>query len=123
LLVAITGATIGKLGIVKRYQSLAFSGDLLRLRVSGGIDPHYLLFVLDHRIGQVQLTRWITGSTNGHLAPRDIARVLIPRLDDQTEREIVRLMEQSLMKRRASERLLCQAKARVEQLVEEGAQS
>ena len=29
LLLAITGATIGKIGIVKRYERLAFSGDLL----------------------------------------------------------------------------------------------
>jgi len=80
LLLAITGATIGKTGIVKRYTDLAFSGDVLRLRTNSEIDPNYLLLTLDHQLGQVQLIRWISGSTYGHLAPRDVARVLVPRL-------------------------------------------
>lgn len=122
LLLAITGATIGKIGIVKRYEQLAFSGDLLCLRTAESIDPHYLLLALDHKIGQVQFNRWITGSTNGHLAPRDVARVLVPRLSNQTEAKIAELVESSLCKRHESEQLLEKAKARVEQLIEEAAQ-
>jgi type I restriction enzyme, S subunit len=119
LLLAITGATIGKIGIVKRYNRLAFSGDLFMLRAKSEIEPHYLLLVLDHKIGQVQFTRWITGSTNGHLAPRDVGRVLIPRLDENIENQIAELVKKSLCKRIASEQLLDQAKIRVEQLIEE----
>lgn len=119
LLLAITGATIGKIGIVKRYEQLAFSGDLLCLRTAESIDPHYLLLVLDHKVGQVQFNRWITGSTNGHLAPRDVARVLVPRLSGETEAKIAKLVKSSLLKRQESEHLLEQAKARVEQLIEE----
>ncbi len=121
LLLAITGATIGKIGIVKRYKQLAFSGDLLCLKISPGIDPHYLLVVLDHTIGQVQFNRWITGSTNGHLAPRDVGRVLVPRLKKSIESRIAGLVEESLRKRLESEKLLEQAKSRVEQLIEEAA--
>jgi type I restriction enzyme S subunit len=117
LLLAITGATIGKIGIVKRYERLAFSGDLLCLR-AGSIDPHYLLLALDHKVGQVQFNRWITGSTNGHLAPRDVARVLVPRLSDEAEAKIAELVRSSLLKRQESEQLLEQAKIRVEQLIE-----
>jgi type I restriction enzyme S subunit len=123
LLLAITGATIGKIGIIKRYSQLAFSGDLLRLRVKENINPHYLLLVLDHSIGQVQFNRWITGSTNGHLAPRDIRRVLVPRLKKDSEERIALLVEESLAKRVESENLLEQAKTRVEQLIEAAAQS
>ena len=122
LLLAITGATIGKIGIVKRYKQLAFSGDLLCLRTNSAIDPHYLLLVLDHRLGQIQFERWITGSTNGHLAPKDIVRVLVPRLSVETEVRISELVNKSIAKRRESEQLLEQAKARVEQLIEEAAQ-
>ncbi|MEA1049805.1 hypothetical protein U5801_08290 [Lamprobacter modestohalophilus] len=121
LLLAITGATIGKVGIVKRYERLAFSGDLLCLRTSESVDPHYLLLVLDHKIGQVQFNRWITGSTNGHLAPRDAARVLVPRLSNETEAQIAELVKSSLSKRKESEQLLEQAKSRIEQLIEEAA--
>lgn len=123
LLLAITGATIGKIGIVKRYQRLAFSGDLLCLRAAESIDPHYLLLALDHTIGQVQFNRWITGSTNGHLAPRDVARVLVPRLGSEVEAQISELVKSSLIKKQESERLLDQAKTRVEQLIEAAVQS
>jgi restriction endonuclease S subunit len=123
LLLAVTGATIGKVGIVKRYSRLAFSGDLLRLRVNERVDPHYLLAVLNHDIGQVQFNRWITGSTNGHLAPRDVRRVLVPRLKTPIEKQIAELVEESLWKKTESERLLEEAKARVEQLIEEAVKS
>ena len=119
LLLAITGATIGKIGIVKRYSQLAFSGDLLRLRVKSEIDPHYLMLALDHTLGQVQFNRWITGSTNGHLAPRDVGRVLVPRLEKTVEGKIAQLVEESLAKRLESEHLLEQAKTSVEQLIED----
>ena len=119
LLLAITGATIGKIGIVNRYNNLVFSGDLLRLRANGSVSPHYLLLTLDHHLGQVQFNRWITGSTNGHLAPRDVGRVLVPRLAPATEEQIVALVAESLEKRQKSEQLLNQAKSRVEQLIEE----
>ena len=119
LLLAITGATIGKIGIIKRYNKLAFSGDLLCLRTKPEINPHYLLVVLDHSIGQVQFNRWITGSTNGHLAPRDVGRVLVPRIGKSNEDRIAELVEESLNKRVESEKLLDQAKIRVEQLIEE----
>jgi type I restriction enzyme S subunit len=119
ILLAITGATIGKIGIVKRYKKLAFSGDLLCLKANSEINPHYLLAALDHTIGQVQFNRWITGSTNGHLAPRDVGRVLVPRLKEGIEALISGLVEESLSKRVESEKLLRQAKTRVEQLIEE----
>ncbi len=119
LLLAITGATIGKVGIVSRYEELTFSGDLLAITTNGSINPHYLLAFLSHRIGQVQLQRWITGSTNGHLSPHDVGRVLIPRLDEKLEQRIASLMKESIDKTHESVHLLEQAKHRVEALIEE----
>lgn len=119
LLLAITGATIGKIGMVYRYDSLVYSGDLLRLRTNGEINPYYLLLVLDHHLGQVQLIRWITGSTNGHLSPKDVGRVLVPRLSPEIEENIAQLVSRSFENRLESERLLEQAKTRVEHLIEE----
>ncbi len=117
LLLAITGATIGKIGLVSRYEELTFSGDMLAIRANGSIDPHYLLAVLSHCVGQVQLQRWITGSTNGHLSPHDVGRVLVPRLDKETESKIASLMKESIDKTHESERLLNQAKRLVEELI------
>jgi len=84
---------------------------LLCLRAIESIDPNYLLLALDHKIGQVQLIRWTTGSTNGHLAPRDVARVLVPRLSSEVEAKIAGLVKDSLAKRQESEQLLERAKA------------
>lgn len=123
ILLSITGATIGKIGLVNRYDSLVFSGDMLRLRVNSSISPRYLLLAVDHHLGQVQFNRWITGSTSGHLAPRDAGRVLVPRLSPEKEEQISTLVTESPEKRKASEQLLDQAKSRVEQLIEEAVQA
>ena len=69
--------------------------------------------------GQNDLLLANTGSTNGHLAPRDVRRVLVPRLKKGTEERIAGLVEESLSMRVESEKLLDQAKTRVEQLIEE----
>jgi len=57
LLLAVTGATIGKIGIVERYNELAHSGDLLALKTKGEIDPYYLLVLMESPIGQSQSHR------------------------------------------------------------------
>lgn len=119
LMLAVTGATIGKVGLVRRYEALTFSGDLLRLRVSGGLDPHYLLLALEHTVVQAQFQRWITGSTNGHLAPRDVRRVLVPRLGEEDEVALAELMRGSLDARAEAKREFLSAIAGVEALVEE----
>jgi len=123
LLLAITGATIGKVGIVNRYDSLAFSGDLLALITKDSITPHYLLAVLQSPIGQSQCFRWITGSTNGHLAPNDVGKIVVPRLKEKSEQKIAGFIVDALSARNESEELLEQAKSRVESLIEEAAKS
>ena len=87
------------------------------------LDSHYLLLVLNHHLGRVQFNRWITGSTNPHLTPRDVRRMLVPRLSQEKEGEIAALVEEALGQRREFEKLLEQAKARVEQLIDEAAQA
>lgn len=120
LLLAITGATIGKIGIVSRSAKLAFSGDLLSLRTNTKIDPYYLLAVMSNPIGQSQFQRWITGSTNGHLSPVDVNKIVIPRLPSDSERKISDLVKSSIETCFESEQLLKESKERVEELIEGG---
>jgi restriction endonuclease S subunit len=119
LLLAITGATIGKIGINERYRQLAFSGDLLALKVHESIDPYYLITVLEGPIGQSQFQRWITGSTNGHLSPSDVGKIVVPRLSDDIEKRISKTTKESLNAKFESEQLLEKSKQRVEELIEE----
>ena len=121
LLLAITGATIGKIGIVNQYDNLAFSGDLLKLEVCSDIDPYYLLAVMQSPIGQSQCNRWITGSTNGHLAPKDVGKIVIPRLGKKKEEQIAKKIADSLRLKKESKQLLEKAKQMVEDLIEKAA--
>lgn len=120
LLLAITGATIGKIGIVSRSNKLAFSGDLLSLKTNKSIDPYYLLAVMSNPIGQSQCQRWITGSTNGHLSPVDVNKIVIPRISVDLENKISELVQSAITVSLESEQLLKQAKKRVEDLIEGG---
>jgi len=120
LLLAITGATIGKIGMNYRLDRVAFCGDLLSLKTRENINPYYLLRVLESDIAQTQFQRWITGSTNGHLSPTDVAKVVVPRLNSTIEEKIAELVQQSFINKRESEQLLSQAKNRVEELIEQG---
>lgn len=119
LLLAVTGATIGKIGIVNRYPSISFSGDILGLSVNKDkISPWYLLAVLSSPIGQTQFNRWVTGSTNGHLSPSDVRKIIVPRIDSLQEDKIENLLRTSLKSLAKSEELLLKARSRVEELIE-----
>ena len=120
LLLAVTGATIGKIGIVYRYPKISFCGDLLGLHVNKSkISPWYVLAILNSPIGQTQFNKWITGSTNGHLRSADIGQIIIPRFDKSTEKDIGNLLKQSLFFSIRAETLLNKAKLKVEELIEQ----
>lgn len=120
LLLAVTGATIGKIGIIHRYPTLSFSGDIIGLSINKDkISPWYLLAILASPIGQTQFNRWITGSTNGHLSPSDVRKIIVPRLSEEDEIKIESLLKSSTQYQLDAEILLLKAKARVEQLIEE----
>ncbi|MFD2046607.1 hypothetical protein ACFSTA_20310 [Ornithinibacillus salinisoli] len=117
LLLAVTGATIGKIGIIQKYDTVTFSGDMLRLRAKN-IDPYYLLAVLQSSVGQNQFYRWITGSTNGHLSPSDVAKTLIPRLGHEEEK-IADNMKKYFSSKQKSVELIQTAINKVETWIEE----
>jgi type I restriction enzyme S subunit len=118
LLLAITGATIGKIGIVSKADEIAFSGDLLAFKANKKINPYYLLAVMVSPVGQSQCIRWITGSTNGHLSPIDVSKFIIPRLSIDKENEIANLMFASLQAKDDSKEQLELAKLQIEKLIE-----
>lgn len=120
ILIAVTGATIGKVGIVDKQDKIAFSGDLMAIKVDKSkINPWYLLCVINHQIGQTQLKKWITGSTNGHLASHDIKKILVPRLKKEMEDYIGQLIETSLKSKSEGFQLLAEAILEVEKMIEQ----
>jgi len=84
IVVAITGATIGKSGLIKKeLLPLTFSGDIARIRVNKGIcTPLYLDSFLQSELGQMQIYKWINGATNLHLAAGAIEEIIVPIVPD-----------------------------------------
>lgn len=122
LLLAVTGATIGKIGIINRYEHISFSGDILCLNVDKNeVSPWYLLCVLSSQIGQTQFNRWITGSTNGHLSPSNVKKIVVPRLDVEDELQIEKYMKDSIDNLHKFEQIISSVRTTVEELIENAA--
>jgi len=117
LLLALTGATLGKVGINFDIPALYYSGDLLRLRFKG-IDPLYIAAFLRSPIGQDLIWRYQTGSTNRHLAPDDVVKIPVPRLQPTQEGAIANQVRESYATRVKCTQILEQAKRKVEAMIE-----
>jgi type I restriction enzyme M protein len=87
---------------------------------SPALDPAYLSFFLNSHAGQLQVERHQRG-TSGQLElyPFDIRKFLIWDAPESVQNEIRKLYDQASENERRSKALLNQAKARVEQLIEE----
>jgi type I restriction enzyme S subunit len=79
ILIAITGATIGKSAVVTKAGELAtFCGDIARIRIdTNQCDPIYVESFMRSKYGQIQIYKWINGSTNLHLATDALEEIFI----------------------------------------------
>jgi len=80
ILIAITGATIGKVALVPTDIGEAnICSDIAKVRVDANkADPYYVFAYLSSELGQLQIRSRISGSTNEHLAPLVIENLRIP---------------------------------------------
>jgi len=123
LLVYTTGAYVGRTNVYLESSPAMASNHVGILRLQTGIDPAYMSLVFQSIIGQFQTQKHARGSAQAELYPSDIDRFLVPLLDEKKQEAIGDLVRESLDKQQKSSRLLEQAKARVEQLIEEAVQS
>ena len=82
--------------------------------------PDYLTLVLNSIVVQLQAERDAGGSIIKHWKPSEIGDVIIPILDDDTQKKITTDVQSSFSLRRQSEQLLNFAKQAVEMAIEEG---
>jgi restriction endonuclease S subunit len=82
-----------------------------------------MALVFQSIVGQFQTQQHARGSAQAELYPSDIDRFVVPLLDPTKQKAIGDLVRESLVKQQESRQLLEQAKARVEQLIEEVVQS
>lgn len=122
LLIYTTGAYIGRTNVYLSDAPAMASNHVNILRLQPGIDAAYMTLVFQSIIGQFQTQQHARGSAQAELYPSDIDRFVVPLLDAGKQKAIGDLVRESLVKQQESRRLLEQAKARVEQLIEEAAQ-
>jgi len=119
LLIYTTGAYIGRTNVYLSDAPALASNHVNILRLRPGIDSGYMALVFQSVVGQFQTQKHARGSAQAELYPNDIDRFVVPLIDDDTQKVIGELVRESLVKQQESWRLLEQAKARVEQLIEE----
>ena len=122
LLIYTTGAYIGRTNVYLSEASALASNHVNILRLRPGIDTAYMGLVFQSVVGQLQTQKHARGSAQAELYPTDIDRFVVAMLDPDTQAKIGDLLRESLVKQKESRLLLEQAKARVEQLIEEAVQ-
>lgn len=113
LVIAITGATIGKSAINNTSVPIAICGDLAAIK-SNKVPPYYLLAVLSSEFIQQLSKRYTTGATNGHLAVKDVAKFPIPIFDKKEMEGISKKMIAYFKSREKSKQLIEVSKKAVE---------
>lgn len=123
LLIYTTGAYIGRTNVYLSDESALASNHVNILRLQPEIDAAYMSLVMQSVVGQFQTQKHARGSAQAELYPSDIDKFVVPLLPTATQKSIGDLLRESLRKELESKRLLEEAKARVEQLIEEAVKS
>lgn len=119
LLIYTTGAYIGRTNVYLDDAPAFASNHVNILRLEPDIDHAYMAMVFQSIVGKFQTEKHARGSAQAELYPADIDKFVVPLLDIGQQVKIGNLVRKSLKKQRESAQLLEQAKARVEQLIEE----
>jgi len=85
ILVAITGATIGKVAIFDDVEEIGICGDIAKIRL---VDKKSIMLIasfLNSTLGQNQIKKYKNGSTNFHLSIKDIDKIVIPKVEYQNK--------------------------------------
>jgi restriction endonuclease S subunit len=87
VLVVITGATIGKIAFWNYEGEYFLGGDIVKFQTNEFAENSFVYNYLRSCLMQTEIKRNVTGATNGHLAPSDVANlpIPVPPLDKQKE--------------------------------------
>ncbi|WP_299486044.1 hypothetical protein [Acaryochloris sp. IP29b_bin.137] len=121
--VLINGTGRGTIGRAAPYlvsEHQAIPDNHVTILRSPTLDPAYLSFYLNSLAGKLQVEKYQRGSSGQlELYPFDIRKFQVWEAPQSIQQEIRRLYDQASESARQSRQLLDQAKARVEQLIEE----
>lgn len=112
-------ATPGIAYVLKEYEEGIISSGILRLKLKNkNVEDEYLALCLNSILGQTQTERDAGGSVIKHWKPEQIKNVLIPILPQPVQQKIAGLVQKSHQARAKAQKLLEQAKQKVEDLIE-----
>jgi restriction endonuclease S subunit len=120
--ILMNGTGRGTLGRVAPYlaDDNALPDNHVTILRSPTLDPVYASFYLNSRAGQMQVEMHQRGSSGQiELYPFDIRKFQIWEAPDSVQKEIRKLYDRGAAAEAKSKQLLTEAKARVEQLIEE----
>jgi len=115
------GAYIGRTQVFLEDEPLAMPGSFITLIRADKtkVHPIYLGCVLNSIVGQMQTDQMKSASAQPYIYPKDIRDFIVPFVDEATEKEIVRCVEESHQSRRRAKTLLERAKRAVEVAIEQ----
>ncbi|WP_377130624.1 hypothetical protein [Rufibacter roseus] len=117
------GAYLGKTNIWFSDDRAVHASFITMLRCDNKFDAGYLMVLLNSKYGILQSKVYQSGSSQPYIYPKDIRQFLIPDINEDLKKQLYELIRSSYDSKIESQRLLEKAKARVEQLIEEGSQT
>jgi type I restriction enzyme S subunit len=115
------GAYLGKTNIWLNEDEAVPASFITLLRCNEEHDAGFMHVLLNSRYGLLQSKTYQSGTSQQYIYPKDIKRFLVPNVRQEVREQVHSLVLESFAKETESEKLLEQAKARVEQLIEEAA--
>ncbi len=121
IIIVITGATIGKVGLWGFDEEFYLGGDMVKFSVNNRFNAYFIQAFLISQVGQYQLIREITGATNKHLAPDNIKTIKIPlppiTIQNRIAKEVKTRTEQAKTLQEEAKEELKNAKEKVEKIL------
>jgi restriction endonuclease S subunit len=116
VLLAVTGATIGKVGVFNKLQAVV-SADVAIIRAKT-LNPYFLGAFIQSRYGKSLIDKYTYGATNKHLDIRGFSEnFIIPEIDKKIASKIGDLLVGSAQHKEGSKQKLQEAKKVVEDLI------
>jgi restriction endonuclease S subunit len=115
--------TFGNAAVVRKGQEhVIISSEIMLLRLQKNLDfavlPDYLALFLNSKLGYMQVERRVHGVAYYSISQPDLAKVQIVLVPLSLQERVVKLVQDSLAAESDAQRLLAEAKAEVERLIE-----
>lgn len=118
LLISMSG-TIGNTCRIPKGTKAVINQRIMRITPKN-FNNEVLPMIINSPIGEYQLNRIGTGGVQTNISSTDIKQILIPKIKEDVQQQIAKLIKQSFLLKKQSEHLLEVAKRAVEIAIEEG---